>query len=165
MNETPEPDKERRGHTVDRRRGTLEALEEHVDEHVDKIERRLSKWLKRGLIAFGLIALACTVSLVGFGIVLDQIQETRKEFVRTACEAQNKRNKEILAKFRKESNEAIKRNPEFADEIRAGRKGNEDIINAIAPRQDCDKLSEVAVGEAEPPPPVPTTTTESRRNP
>lgn len=154
-------DSDRREGFPDRRKGSLEALEKHVDDHIKKIEGRLSKWLFRGLIAYAVIALACVGALIGFEVVIDQIQATRKEFIRTTCEAQNKRNANTIKKFRKASNEAIKRNPKFAKEIRKGRKDNEAIINALAPKQDCKKLSAVAVGEKKPPPPTIT----SRKNP
>lgn len=156
MSDTPE---RRQTGIPDRRRGTLEALESHVDEHIEKIEHRLSKWLIRGLVAYAVIAVACVVALVGFGIALDQIQDTRKEFVKANCEAQNKRHDQTISKFKEISQEAIKKHPEQAEQIKAAREPNTQIIDVLAPKQDCEALSKVAVGEEAPPPP--TTTKES----
>lgn len=161
MTDTIDPD--RRGETLDRRSGTLESLEDHVDEHIEHIEARLSTWLVRGLVAFGIIAFCCMVSLIGFGVVLSQIQDTRKGFVRDSCIAQNKRHDEAIGKFNRAADDSVKRNPEFAKEIEQGRDANVSIIDALAPKQDCIKLSRVAVGEEQPPPPViPSTTSKER---
>lgn len=148
----------------DRRKTAMEALdskvEESVEEKIKKVEARLSRWLTRGLIAFSIIAAGCVAGLVGYGLLLGDLQETRKEFVFTSCKAQNERHDKTIAEFEKASKEAVKRHPELADEIKESKEANLEIIEALTPEQDCKKLSEVAVGEAEPPPPVsvPTTT-------
>lgn len=155
---------DRRGPVHDRRAGTVEALEAIVDEHVERLENRLATWLKRGIIAFAVIGIACAVALVGFGVVLNQIQDTREDFVRTTCDAQNVRHDKAVNKFNKAADESIERNPEFAKEIEEGRSANIAIIEALAPLQDCTKLSLVAVGKEEPPPPdIKTQTTTNKK--
>jgi hypothetical protein len=149
MTDTPD----RRGATPDRRRGTLEALEEHVDAHVERIEARLSKWLRRGLIAFSIIAIACAISLLGFRSVTEQIQTQREDYIRFSCEAQNIRHVNAINKFNKAAELAIDAAPESEVRIRRTIEANREIIAALSPRQDCAKLAKVALGKAQPPPP------------
>lgn len=143
----------------DRRQHTYEELAKKLDEHTAAVEKRLHRFFAKALAIFAIIGVSSAVALFGFSIVLSEVKETRKEFVRSTCEAQNKRHDRTIAKFKKASAESIERNPEFADEIRAAEQDNLDIIDSLAPKQDCKKLGDVSVGDAKPPPPVITTRT------
>lgn len=120
----------------DRRKNTYDKLENHLDERLDVIEHRVSKWIKRGLIAFGVIGLFCTGSLGGMTIVIHDSQQQRYEF----CIAQNKRHDNTLIEIEKANEEAIKRSPEFKQMIRDGETSTKRIINAIAPKANCSKI-------------------------
>lgn len=143
----------------DRRQHTYEELAKKLDEHTTAVEKRLHRFFAKALAIFAIIGISSAVALFGFSIVLSEVKETRREFVRATCEAQNKRHDKTIAKFKQASKESIERNPQFADEIREGEKYNLEIIDALAPRQNCKKLSDVSVGDAKPPPPVITTRT------
>jgi hypothetical protein len=80
-------------------------LEDKLSQHARGIEEKLHRWLVRGLVLFGLMALCTVVALVGFGVVLSQqsdtqasFKATRKAFVRDSCVAQNKRHDKTIAK-------------------------------------------------------------------
>lgn len=138
----------------DRREHAHVSLEQRFNEHSDAVERRLSKFFSKSLFIFAVIGVTSATALFGFGVTLSQLKDTRKAFVRDSCRAQNKRHDLAIHKFERASERAIERSPRFAKQIRAGIKDNIDIIDAIAPKQDCIRLSKVAVGEAKPPPPV-----------
>ena len=152
-------DKERRRLDIpDRREHTYADLEKRLDEHVTSIEKRLHSFFMKALFIFAIIGITSATALFGFTITLSQVKETRRAFVRETCVEQNKRHDKTIAKFRAAARAAIKRSPEFAKEIRAGIQDNVDIIDALAPKQDCKKLGDVSVGEAKPPPPnIPST--------
>jgi hypothetical protein len=137
----------------ERRIETLAALQIYVENYLHRIENRFSKWLRRGLIAFGIIALACTLALIGSGILIKRIQDTRRNFVITNCTAQNKRHDKALLYFRAATARSIKRNPQFAKQIKESMNDSKNIIIALAPKQNCKRLAKVALGEANPPPP------------
>lgn len=142
---------------AERRLQTMAQLEayivEYTDHHIEKVENRISTWIRRGLIAFALIGLSCVAGLLGLGYALDKIQDARREFVETSCSAQNERHDKAIVKFRIATAKSVKRTPQFKKEIEAGGKDTEYIIDALAPKQDCDLLAKVALGEADPPPP------------
>jgi len=120
----------------DRRKDTYEAHEARLDLHLKEVEDKLSKWLRLGLIAFTVIGLACTIAIAGFGIVLMEIQNQRFE----NCMAQNTRHDNTLRELENAQEEAIKKRPEIEDRIREGQEANEKIINAIAPKLNCEKI-------------------------
>lgn len=138
----------------DRRQHTYADLEKRLDDHVVAIEMRLHAFFMKSLFIFAVIGITSATALFGFTIALNKIKETRRDFVESSCIAQNKRHDITISKFKAASKRAIKRTPEFAEAIRAGVKDNLAIIDAIAPKQNCQKLGEVAVGEAKPPPPA-----------
>jgi autonomous glycyl radical cofactor GrcA len=121
----------------DRRKNTYADLERRIDDHANHIEDRLSRWLRLGLVAFAIIGVVCTISLVGFGIVLREVQNQRHE----ACTNQNGRHDRTLTLFRAAASDAIKRDPERAPEIRRSINTNVAIINALAPKQNCDVIA------------------------
>lgn len=137
-------------------------LEDKLSEHAKGIEGKLHRWLVRGLVIIGFIALCVVVALVGFGVVLSQLtdtqtsfKETRKAFVRDSCTAQNKRHDKTIKKLDKLYGPAFARanTVKRQKRLQQNRQATIGLIDALAPKQDCDKLALVSVGEAKPPPP------------
>lgn len=127
----------RRLELPDRRKQTYASLEERIDQHVDHIEAQLQRWIRRGLVAFSIIALACVLGLVGYGVVLREIQNQRH----SACQAQNDRHDRTVFLFHKESAAVVKKHPEQAQAIRESTAANLRIIDALTPKQNCNKLA------------------------
>lgn len=127
----------RRLELPDRRKETYRALAKRIDDHADHIENKLQKWIRRGLIAFSIIALACTLALIGYGASLHSVQGQRHD----SCLNQNQRHDRTLALFRSAARDAIKKHPSQAADIRENIAANVSIINALAPKQDCDKVA------------------------
>lgn len=127
----------RRLELPDRRKNTYEQLEERLDEHIDEIEGHLQKWIKRGLIAFSIIALCCILALIGFGFVLREVQGQRHD----VCTAQNKRHDQTIRLFNVAEADAIKKHPEQKSQLDDSKAANLAIINALAPKQNCDKIA------------------------
>lgn len=147
-------DERRRLELPDRRKNTYEALEKRLDEHIAKIEKRLAKWFRRGLIAYAIIGIAVTVALVGYGFVLDEIRNTREEFVRRDCEATNSRHDQATNALIAGSDEDIEKapTPEAKAEIRRRRDVTLALINTVTPVQDCDYQVDLAFDRVEPTP-------------
>lgn len=143
MNDQRDPE------TPDRRENAFEA-------YTSAVERRLHRFFVKALAIFAIIGLTSAVALAGFGIVLSQIKDTRKDFVRETCLAQNQRNDDTVAEFYKVAEELKRQYPNRAAEIDQSVESNLRLINTLAPKQDCEKLSRVSIGEAKPPPPVST---------
>ena len=121
----------------DRRKHTYDSLVRRIDDHADHIEAQLQKWIKRGLIACSIIAIFCVLGLLGYGIVLHSIQGQRH----AACDDQNRRHDQTLALFNQAAKNLIKLHPEQAADIRANVRTNVQIINALAPKRDCDEFA------------------------
>lgn len=121
------------------------------------LEERFHRWFIIGLIAFVLIGLSTTAGLFGFAYVLSEVQDNRKEFIHSSCEATNKRNKDTVAKLTELNAEAVDAATSGAERKRIEQSlpGTVALINALSPIQDCDQLVRVAQGEAEAPPPEP----------
>lgn len=151
----------RKLHIPDRRKHAYEELEKELntqlDQHTEDVENRLRRFFAKSLAAFAIIGVTAAVSLFGFAIVLKEFSNTRRDFILDSCKAQNGRHDATIKKLRLAAEASAKRNPKFAKEIRASVEDNVQIIDALAPKQDCVKLSRVAVGKAKPPPPVITT--------
>lgn len=139
----------------DRRRNTYDELVKRLDDHTVAVERRLHRFFAKALAIFAIIGITSAVALLGFGIVLDKFKDTRADYVRDSCRAQNERNKDTIKAFHEEANRLKKQFPEQAAGIDAGVRSNLRLINTLQPRQDCDRLAKVSVGEADPPPPLP----------
>jgi hypothetical protein len=150
----PQQEDRRKLHIPDRRKHAYEDLVQRLDEHTDATNRRLHSFFAKALAIFTIIGITSALALFGFGLTLNNFRTIRKNFVRDTCVAQNKRHDRTIAKFKAATNRAVKRTPKFARAIRAGERDNLSIIDALAPKQDCVKLSKVSVGEAKPPPPV-----------
>lgn len=163
-------------------RRDTDTLGKELDNHISRTEKELSSWIKRGLIAFAVIGLACTVALFGFGIVLSEqketadqlkivveqnenvvkqnektahdIQEQRAESVQNDCESTNKRNQDT-------SNQLIALAKEDEDnqkteagkqEVRRRRDVTLALIDLLQPVQDCAYLVAVTLGQISPTP-------------
>jgi hypothetical protein len=143
----------------DRRKNTYEALEKRLDDHLEEIEDRFSRWFTRGLVAFSIMALCSAAALVGFGINLMQIKDNRTLFVRTECEATNKRNHDTSAQliFLAEQDADKRKTQAGKDEVYRRRDVTLALIDALAPPENCEYKVKLALGEVEPTP-VPTRT-------
>lgn len=132
-------DERRRLELPDRRKHTYEELEVKLDAYINKIETRLSRWLRRGLIAFAIIGVACVVALAGFGIVLRQIQQQRYDF----CVSQNERRTNTTATLvaAAKEDEDDRKTEAGKAEVRRRRDVTLGLIQAIAPNQDCSAIA------------------------
>lgn len=149
-----EREERRRLDLPDRRQHTYEELENKLDAHTTAVEKRLHRFFSKALAIFAIIGITSAVALFGFSIVLGEVKKTRREFVLDTCHEQNRRHDKTIARLKAAAAASIKRSPEFKDEIEAGIKDNLAIIDALAPKRNCKKLADVAVGDAEPPPPA-----------
>lgn len=138
----------------DRRQHTYAELKKRLDEHIEVIEVRLHRFFKKALFIFAVIGITSAISIFGFGITLSQIKDTRRDFVRDTCLAQNHRNRATVAEFYRVAKELKKQYPNRAAEIDQSVKTNLRLINTLAPRQNCEKLSQLSVGEDNQPKPV-----------
>lgn len=121
----------------DRRKQTYASLEKLIDDHAEYLDEKLSRWIRRGLIAFSIIAAFCVLGLIGYGVVLREIQNQRHE----ACKGQNERHDHTVNLFKAESAKLIKKHPEQANAVAESTAANLRIIDALTPRQNCDKLA------------------------
>lgn len=149
----------------DRRKNTYRELEKRVDRHLDAMEVRLHRFFMKALAIFAVIGMTSAIALFGFGINLRQIKETRKDFVYDSCTAQNKRHDNTVNQFYMVAADYKKKHPKEAALIDESVKSNLQLIDSLAPKQNCKKLSEVAVGESVPPPPSITTKTNKKEKP
>lgn len=125
---------------------------EKLDAHIRENDRRLRRFFVGAIVAFSIIGLACTASLIGFGIVLVELTDTRKDFTRSVCTAQNSRHDETVKTFNEAKEDAIKKHPEQKQAIDESVEANVRIINALVPIQDCEYLVDLSVGDATPTP-------------
>lgn len=128
-------DNSRRLELPDRRKNTYESLELHLDERLDKMEARLARWLKGGLIAFGIIGFFCVVALFGFGYLLRHESSTSLRL----CENQNTRHDNGTTVLMVGSNldQQNAQTEAGKAEIRRRRDVSLGIIDMIAPKVDC----------------------------
>lgn len=145
-----------------RKQGWHEEVLHELNRHADRMERRLRKFIVKALIAFTVIGLTSGIALAGFGMVLAQLKDTRRDFVYDTCKAQNERHDNTIREFIKLAEDAKKKYPKQAAEIESQIEANKKLIGLLQPKQDCKKLSEVAVGDAQPPPPAITTKGETK---
>jgi len=112
-------------------------LEVWLEEHNAQVQAQFSRWLKRGLIAFGIIAVCVTVALIGFGLSLknqndlsNDIQQQRFDTLVQFCQDTNQRNNNV----NKEIDKAIHDLPE-EQQPRANERADPFrlIINAAVP--------------------------------
>lgn len=124
------------------------------------LEKRFHNWFLTGMVAFVILGLSCAGAAFGFGYVLDKIQKQRESFIHDNCDAQNQRNTDTINELTAATNNARNEATSKAekDRIDHSLEASIAIINALVPVQDCDRLVQVARGEAEAPPPVSKTT-------
>lgn len=143
-------------------------IAQQIGLYTKNTERRLTKFFKGALIAFAIIGLCTAGALVGFGVVLkaqqntaDQladlvkanqdfakaIQDQRRESIRTSCQAQNERNKATRDALTEGSDEDIRNAQTEAakNEIRRRRDVTIALIDALAPRDNCEEAVRRAV--------------------
>lgn len=175
-----EDGKDQRDPNVPGRRDT-DTLAAELDAHIAKTEERLSRWLKRGLVAFGIIGITCAVALCLFGMVLKEqkstadqletlvqqnrqivldIQQQRRDATLVDCEKTNARNAGTQKALKDGSDQDIANAPTEAakDEIRRRRDVTIGLINAVSPVQDCQALVKEAVQPPKSTTPIPTPT-------
>ncbi len=118
----------------ERRRG-YEEIAEQLDAHVLRIEEWLQKLIARALIAFAVIGVTSAVALLGFGIILKQHQNVTKEIqnqrrlqVLEPCISQNVRHDTTIARLNRAHFD------KEAEQLTIS------LIDALAPKQNCDKL-------------------------
>lgn len=88
-------------HEPERREGYKE-IAKTIDDRMHYLEVCFQRWLRRGLIGFAVIGLACTLGLLGFGIVLHNQSRTDKEIKSLAVGANTQSQAAIGAVFSKE---------------------------------------------------------------
>lgn len=161
MDEHNDSDAERRLSLPDRRTHTYDALENHLDERVDKIENIISRWIKRGLIAFGIIGMTTFLAIGGVFLLLGEVQDTRSDFVRSNCESQNQQHNQSVAALVTAADRdiaAAKQNKDTSQgkvsvaEIQNRKAVTIGLIDALRPNQDCEYLVKLSRGDATPTP-------------
>lgn len=146
---------------IDRRKNGYAEVEEKLSEsaeefrsHALEIEARFRKWLVVSLIGFSIIGLSSFVAVFGFGLILKSqndfvkdIQQQRREATFNDCEETNKRNENTVAALKAGSdvdqNKAL--DEAARSEIRRRRDVTIALINALAPTEDCVKLTKIRV--------------------
>lgn len=146
-----------------------------LDLHIKENDQRLRRFFKGALIALSIIGLATAIALAGFGIVLDNQQETsdqlkvlvkqskklaldnkafaaeiqqqRRDSILESCTAQNKRHDGSVAALVKGSDEDQANAPNEAarKEIRRRRDVTIALLDALAPVEDCQQKVKEAV--------------------
>lgn len=140
-----------------RRMGWHDEVLWELNQHANRIEARLHRFFKKALIAIGIIGITSFVALIGFGIVLSKINETRRDFVRDTCVATNKRHDDATNYIIDIANEQTRDAHSDAERaaVQKGLRQYLKLIDLQAPKQNCNELAKVATGQAEPPPPIP----------
>lgn len=135
-----------------------------LNEHIEENDRRLRRFFIGALIAFSIVGLATTVSLIGFGIVLHQQQDTsnqlkeivaankhlvsdiqrqRRESITDECTAQNARHNGAVKALNEGAAHDIAHHKELglrAGEIERRKAVTIALLDALQPVQDCQKL-------------------------
>lgn len=139
----------------DRRKNTYEELVRRLDEHTQAVEKRLHRFFMKALFIFAVIGISSAVALFGFSVVLSRIKETRQDFVRDTCRAQNSRHDNVTAYITSVANAQLAqaKNEAQRKAIKASLLQWYKLIDLQAPHQDCDRLAKVSTGDAKPPPP------------
>lgn len=145
-------------------------LAKKVTVYIDKTDHRLHRFFVGAIIAFSIIGLATSASLVGFSIVLNaqkdtadqleklvesnrqfakDIQAERRDSIARSCKQQNARNKATKDALVAGSDEdqANAANEAARAEIRRRRDVTLALIDALAPAEDCKAAVEAAVKE------------------
>lgn len=118
----------------ERRRG-YEQLAEELDKHVGEIEKRFQRWFRAGLLIVAVIGLTSFVGLFGFGYAIKEIQHQRKD----ACLSLNDRHDRAVEQLRDDTAKRIEESPDNAQDILDAQARAINLINALAPVQNCNK--------------------------
>lgn len=135
-------------------------LEERINAHAADVRRRFHRWFILSLVAGALMGLSTGAGLIGFSVILkkqgraaevqkkttQEIQQQRKDTIRTACEDQNRRHDDTSSKLTKAMRDAIHQHPEQQAQIRQSSQVSLGLINALVPKQDCDAVVRKATG-------------------
>lgn len=134
-----------------RQHGWYAQFEDQLEEHTKTIETRLSKFIARALFGFAGIGVACAVSLVGFGLVLNdhsniskEIQTQRYNATLDTCRSQNERHDNVL----REIDKAVAQVPKGPKRVKAekGAVPFKLIITAAVPyTPDCAAFARTRV--------------------
>lgn len=140
-----------------RRMGWHEEVLYELEQHATRIENRLHRFFVKALVAIAVIGMTSALALAGFALVLSQIKETRKDFVRDSCGAQNTRNHNVTQFIDGVAQDQLKHAKTSAERKAIAKALGQwhVLIGLQAPLQNCEHLAKVAVGEADPSPPVP----------
>lgn len=154
----------------DRRRHGYSELEEKLDNHAQDLEDRLQRFITKALVGFAVIGLTSALSIFGFGLVLseqaktsdrlaelvienkktaDAIQRQRETSIREDCQHTNKRHDDTFAKLilLSKQDENSRKTQAGKIEVRRRRDVTLGLIEALAPKQDCEKLVRNALGK------------------
>lgn len=136
----------------DRRKHGYKDLEDKLDNHAARLDKRLETFIRQALIAFAIIGITSVGSLVGFGILLSkqgqtasEIQAQRRESIFRSCYEQNLRHDNTITQLQIISDVNVKRHPERATEIKESVRPTITLIDALAPKQNCVKLVKESV--------------------
>lgn len=139
-----------------------------LGRHIEKNDKRLRRFFIGAIIAFAIIGLACTASLIGFGIVLndqqhtadqlavlvkqnkqfaDDIQKQRKDSIIESCTAQNARHDGAVKALTEGSDidQENAKTEEAKAEIRRRRDVTIALLDALAPVENCQQKAREAV--------------------
>lgn len=148
MTEDAQPDRRSYTHYTELK----EELSQQLDDHATRLDNRLEFFLKRALMAFGIIGLTSVGSLVGFGIVLSkqgqtasEIQAQRRDSIYRSCFAQNLRHDNTITQLQIISEANTKKHPDRATQIKESIKPTITLIDALVPKEDCVRLVQKSV--------------------
>lgn len=127
----------------DRRKNTYEGLANRLDAHIQRIEDRLSHRFRGMLVAFSLIGVTSTLALIGFGLVLAEIQDQRYQ----VCTDSNTRAANTKTKLTElaAEDEASRKTEAGKAEVRRRRDVTLGLIDALQPTLDCDEVVETGL--------------------
>lgn len=115
-----------------------ELIEIQIDEHELAVHERLRRFFSRALGAFAVLGVTSTIGLLGFGILLRQIQHQRYDVQYQICTQQNERHDKTIAKL-------IELTPP-TKEAQTRTKGTILLIDALQPYvSDCAKQARTRV--------------------
>ena len=136
----------------DRRKHGYADLEKKLDDHAEKLDKRLAAFIRQGMIVFGILALTNTISLVGFGILLSKqgqttadIQTQRRESILRSCLEQNVRHDNTINQLKIITAANLKQRPKEASKIKESVAPTIALIDALAPKKECAKLVKESV--------------------
>lgn len=132
MNEEPENEEE----VVEDRRIHPDELTGRRNGYA-QLEKQLQKFFRKALIAFAIIGMTCFISLLGFGLVLREIQQERFESCTNQVLRHDAATKALIAGS--DQDQANAADEAARKEIRRRRDVTLALIDAISPRQNCKK--------------------------